>query len=146
MAIASPYTEWVHQLEQKYVAPRDENDGLSQLIEWDTKRGRDFQCLAQILYCCEYLPIRTAPGMQKLESYLCRVDPPVLQFKNEIDNVMSSFWNIASEPELNAPFTKVQKRVAPIEFVFVGKLFVNDLLVFCHVQMGSLEQVSCSTS
>jgi hypothetical protein len=125
MAIASPYTEWVHELEQKYVAARDENDGLSQLIEWDTKRGRDFQCLAQILYCCENLPLRSALGMQKLEGYLARVDAPIIQFRKEMDLVLSSFWSIAADDQLKKPFTVVQKRVAPIEFVFIGELLLS---------------------
>lgn len=58
--------------------------------------------------------------MNKLEQWLPRTDKPWDSIKQDVEDVMTSYWNIANDPELNAAF-KIKKRVAPVEFVFIGK-------------------------
>jgi hypothetical protein len=99
-----------------------ESRGLGSVLEWDTSRGRDFQCIAQLVYCCDGLPEHPLPTAQKLEKWLKRVDNPPTTFMAQINDVLSEFWHIATTPELNFPFTEVDKRVAPVEFVFIGIL------------------------
>lgn len=95
--------------------------GLSSQFQWDTKRGRDFQNLAHFVYCCDGLPNENLPTAQKLEVWLSRVDPPGDQLKKEIDETLREMWMIAKERSLNKGFTAIGKRLAPVEFVFVGK-------------------------
>ncbi|EGN99785.1 hypothetical protein SERLA73DRAFT_179998 [Serpula lacrymans var. lacrymans S7.3] len=118
-AIASPWAEWIAALDGRHV---DGDDGLASVLTWDIKRGRDFQCIAQFVYCCDGLPDHLLPTAQKLEKWLVRVDSPPHTFKQQISDVLSEFWHIAKTPALNAAFVKVDKRVAPVEFVFIGVL------------------------
>jgi hypothetical protein len=96
--------------------------GLSSQFEWDVKRGRDFQNIAHFVYCCDGIQEDRIPTTQKLEKWLARVDPPGEQFKLEIDDVLRELWMIAKEKHLNNGFTAIGKRLAPVEFVFIGSL------------------------
>ncbi|KAG1802727.1 uncharacterized protein HD556DRAFT_708729 [Suillus plorans] len=117
-AISSPWADWIADLELRHV--NVDHKGLASVLEWDTTRGRDFQCIAQLIYCCDGLPDHLLPTAQKLEKWLKRVDKPPTKFMALINDVLSEFWHIATDSELNAAFTEVDKRVAPVEFVFVG--------------------------
>lgn len=117
-AISSPWADWISDLELRHV--NAEHKGLASVLEWDTTRGRDFQCIAQLIYCCDGLPDHPLPTAQKLEKWLKRVDKPPTMFMTQINDVLSDFWHIATQSDLNAAFTEVDKRVAPVEFVFVG--------------------------
>ncbi|KAG0706125.1 hypothetical protein DFH29DRAFT_980605 [Suillus ampliporus] len=117
-AISSPWADWIADLELRHV--NVDNKGLGSVLEWDTTRGRDFQCIAQLIYCCDGLPEQQLPTTQKLERWLKRVDNPLPTFVTQINDVLSEFWHIATTPGLDIAFTQVDKRVAPVEFVFVG--------------------------
>ncbi|KAF8351390.1 hypothetical protein F5887DRAFT_1194897, partial [Amanita rubescens] len=118
-AISSPWASWISGLEARHVTV---DGGLSSQFEWDTKRGRDFQNIAHFVYCCDGLPNENLPTAQKLEVWLSRVDPPGDQLKKEIDETLREMWMIAKERSLNKGFTTIGKRLAPVEFVFVGVL------------------------
>lgn len=110
---------WISYLEDKHVKVEG---GLSEVLEWDTKRGRDFQNIAYLVYCCDGLPdTENIPTSAKMEKWLSRVDPPSQSFKHEIEEVLREFWNIAANPELNAGLKKIGKRLAPVEFIFIGE-------------------------
>lgn len=119
-AISSPWAEWISELEARHVAVEG---GLSHVLEWDTKRGRDFQNIAYLVCCCDGLPeTQHIPTAQKMEKWLCRVDKPTEKFKSEIEEVLREFWNIAANPTLDAGFKKIGRRLAPVEFIFIGVL------------------------
>ncbi|KAF8135707.1 hypothetical protein EV363DRAFT_1212435 [Boletus edulis] len=118
-AISSPWADWIGDLEMRHV---NCEGGLAAVLEWDTRRGRDFQCIAQLVYCCDLLPEHALPTAAKLEKWLSRVDKPNQVFKNNIGDVLNEFGYIAMTPALKAAFEKVDKRVAPVEFVFIGTL------------------------
>ncbi|KAF9485282.1 hypothetical protein BDN70DRAFT_871293 [Pholiota conissans] len=118
-AIASPWAEWISNLEARHVRVEA---GLAQKLDWDVTRGRDFQNLAHMVYCCCNYPEEFLPTAQKIEKWIARVDPPGQQFQEDIENVLRRLWVIASTPPLNEGFKKIEKRVAPVEFVFIGVL------------------------
>ncbi|OSX66594.1 hypothetical protein POSPLADRAFT_1038667 [Postia placenta MAD-698-R-SB12] len=127
-AIASPWADWISLMDTRFVSS---DNGLTTIIDVDMKRGRDFQSLAQLVYCCDNYPEHSIPTAPKMEQWVARAEHPPHAFKTAINDVLTSFWHIASDRSLNAAFTKIQKRVAPIEFVFIGVvLFVTrDCLV-----------------
>ena len=84
------------------------------------KRGRDFQSLAQLVYCCDNYPEHSTPTAQKMEQWVSRAQAPSPAFKTAIGNVLTKFWYLADSPEYNQAFKNIHKRVAPIEFVFIG--------------------------
>ncbi|KAG9316365.1 hypothetical protein JVU11DRAFT_2398 [Chiua virens] len=118
-AISSPWADWIGDLEMRHVQCEG---GLAEVLEWDTKRGRDFQCIAQMVFCCDSLPDHVLPTAAKLEKWLSRVDKPSQAFKTHMDGVLNEFGYIAMTPTLNIAFEQVDKRVAPVEFVFIGTL------------------------
>jgi hypothetical protein len=118
-AISSPWAAWIGNLESQFVSAEN---GLANVLQWDTKRGRDFQCIAQLIYCCDNIPNQTGPpSMQKLSKWLLREDQPPETFKSRINEVLTSFRHIASSADLNSAFIKITARVAPVEFVFIGR-------------------------
>ncbi|OBZ67046.1 hypothetical protein A0H81_12868 [Grifola frondosa] len=118
-AIASPWAEFISDLDARFVCS---DDGLTTVIDVDMKRGRNFQSLAQLVYCCDGYPEQLVPTPQKMEQWILNMNPPIQTFKTAIYDILTAFWHIAATPELNVGFTKIQKRVAPIEFVFIGVL------------------------
>ena len=116
-AIASPWADWISDLELRHV---NCDGGLAEVLEWDTRRGRDFQCIAQMVYCCDLLPDHALPSAQKLEKWMSRVDKPNQVFKNNIGDALNEFGYLAMTAGLNMGFEQVDKRVAPVEFVFIG--------------------------
>jgi hypothetical protein len=100
--------------------------GLTEVIDWDTKRGRDFQNIAYMVYCCDGLPVEQQPTNQKLTKWLSRVDPPNQSFKDEIGGILTEFWRIANDESLNEGFSN-GKRLAPVEFIFIGGVFSHFL-------------------
>ncbi|KAJ7047286.1 hypothetical protein C8F04DRAFT_1246961 [Mycena alexandri] len=118
-AVDSPWAEWIARLEGRHISIEG---GLSQVLDWDTRRGREFQNCAHFVYCCDGIPDHNVPTSAKMEKWLSRVDPPGDQFKRDIDNALNEFGRIATDPALRMGFTKVSKRIAPVEFVFIGVL------------------------
>ena len=116
-AIASPWSGWISDLSRRMLTSEG---GLQSKVEVEFGRGRDFQVLASLIYCCESIPSRALANSSKLEAFLSRMDEPRAEFKKRIEDVLTTFWHIADRPELNAAFTSIKKRVAPVEFVFIG--------------------------
>ncbi|KAJ7754231.1 hypothetical protein DFH07DRAFT_868609 [Mycena maculata] len=121
-AIDSPWAEWISKLESRHISIEG---GLSQVLSWDTKRGREFQNVAQFVYCCDGYPdsenIPTAPKMESRLQWLARVDIPGEQFKQDIDAALTEFCHLAVDPSLNFGFN-IGKKLAPVEFVFIAVL------------------------
>lgn len=116
-AISSPWADWIAVIESRHVQVEG---GLTSLLDWDTKRGRDFQNIAYMMYCCDGLPTtEQVPSNQKLEKFLSRVDPPRPAFQKEMEEVLEAFWKIASNPSLNHGLRN-GKRLAPVEFIYIG--------------------------
>jgi hypothetical protein len=118
---------WISELDSKHVQVEG---GLTDVLEWDVKRGRDFQNIAYLVYCCDGLPdLENIPTAQKMEKWLSRVDQPPEKFKADMEQVLKEFWNIAANPDLSAGLKKVGKRLAPVEFIFIGE-YIRSCLLF----------------
>ena len=111
---------WLSELESRHITVEN---GLSYVLEWDTKRGRDYQNLAHFIFCCDRLPVEDLPTPHKLEMWLSQENPPTEPFKQDIEEVLTDFWNMATDHSLNEGFRLINKRIAPVEFVFIGKTF-----------------------
>lgn len=108
---------WIALLSQKSLTSEG---GLSTRISVDLKRGRDFQSLAQLVYCCSGIPERRVPSPQKLDEWISQPIEPTHEFKIAINNMLAAFWYLADEARFNKGFVKFKERVAPVEFVFIG--------------------------
>ena len=117
-AIASPMSEWIGQLQSRFILHQD---SLTEKIDVAIKRGSDFQLVAGLVYCCESYPKQEFPSSSNLEKWLSRDTAPTQQLKDDVTTTLTAFWHIANNAGLNAAFKDVQKRVAPAEFVFTGE-------------------------
>lgn len=85
------------------------------------KRGNNFQMLAQLVFYCDGIPHQKVSSAAKLEVWLSDSTLFEESFKKKINSVMRKFWLLANEPHLRAAFSEIADRVAPVEFVFIGK-------------------------
>ena len=116
-AIASPWADFVNELDMKYISI---SGGLSSHVEFDMKRGRTFQNLASMLYCCEEVDLRRTPSAIQLERWLNDPVGPTNTFKSRVERMLSNLLEIACDVALNRGFTGFSAKVSPAEFVFIG--------------------------
>jgi len=116
-AIASPLADYVNELDMKYISI---SGGLGSHVEFDTKRGRTFQNLASMLYCCEDVDLRRTPSAIQLEKWLGGPKGPTHTFRSRMERTLSSLLEITSDKALNKGFTGFSAKVSPAEFVFIG--------------------------
>lgn len=117
-AISSPYADWITELELRHVRSLD--DGLNAVLRWDPNRGKGFQGIAQLVYCIENLPNRSDPTAAKIGAWLQRTSEPKHAFKQQIEEVLTKYWIIATTDNLKQAFTEFTQPVAPVEFIFIG--------------------------
>jgi hypothetical protein len=116
-AIASPWADYVNELDMKYISI---NGGLASHVEFDMKRGRTFQNLASMLYCCQDVDLRRTPSAIHLERWLNELPGPSRTFKFRMERMLSNLLLIASDKALDKAFTGFSAKVSPAEFVFIG--------------------------
>ncbi|KAJ7752859.1 hypothetical protein B0H16DRAFT_1835926 [Mycena metata] len=97
---------WTARLEGRHISIEG---GLSQVLDWDTQRGRDFQNVAHFVHCCDGYPDQNLFTAAKMDKWLSRVDPPGEQCKRDIDNALSEFGRVVTDPALKMGFSKVPK-------------------------------------
>jgi hypothetical protein len=118
-AISSPWANYITLLEKTHLTI---DGGLVDKISFDDSRGRAFQNIAQLVYCCAGLPAtQRIPTAAKLEKWLTSKDEyPSSAFKHAMADVLGRLWELACNRELDAPFRKIKVKVSPVEFVFIG--------------------------
>ncbi|KAI9429259.1 hypothetical protein H4582DRAFT_2121044 [Lactarius indigo] len=120
-AISSPWANYVTHLEKTHVTI---DGGLVDMIAFDDTRGRAFQNIAQLVYCCAGLPAaQRIPSAAKLEKWLTAPDErPSAAFRDAMGDVLDRLWELARSSEHDAPFRRFRAKVSPVEFVFIGVL------------------------
>jgi hypothetical protein len=116
-AIASPWADYMNELDMKYISI---GGGLSSHVEFDMKRGRTFQNLSSMLYCCEEVDLQRTPSALQLERWLSELKGPSKIFKARVERMLSNLLEIARDKALNKGFTGFSAKVSPAEFVFIG--------------------------
>ncbi|KAH9015628.1 hypothetical protein EDB85DRAFT_1875653 [Lactarius pseudohatsudake] len=120
-AISSPWANYITHLEKTHVTI---DGGLVDVITFDDTRGRAFQNVAQLVYCCAGLPAaQRIPSAAKLEKWLTAPDErPSAAFRDAMGAVLDRLWELARSSEHDAPFRSFKAKVSPVEFVFIGVL------------------------
>lgn len=116
-AVSSVWATWISGLDSRYMSCEN---GITDLIDVDIKRGRNFQSLAHLVYCCHGIPEQLTPSPVKLEKFLTQSEDPSMQFSNAITQVVNELMSIAKDKKKARVFKEIKQRVAPIEFVFIG--------------------------
>ncbi|KAF5344075.1 hypothetical protein D9758_008879 [Tetrapyrgos nigripes] len=119
-AIASPVALWISELDEKHMS--DKGGCLADVIDIELKRGKNFQNMAQFVFCCHEVDSEAFPSGRKFEEFLNQQEELKQNMKKSIDAALQQFARIASDPRLNSAFTELKARVAPVEFVFIAVL------------------------
>ncbi|KAI0064940.1 hypothetical protein BV25DRAFT_209730 [Artomyces pyxidatus] len=117
-AISSVRAHWVNNLDNRYVSIEN---GLADIIDFDQTRGRKFQNLAHMVYCCDGIPDERVPTPGKVEKWLSDGKDFLNTFKTRVVDVLTKIWRMASDVQYNHGFV-MKPKVAPIEFVYIGVL------------------------
>ncbi|KAI0050520.1 hypothetical protein FA95DRAFT_1555647 [Auriscalpium vulgare] len=118
-AVSSPRAVWLTDLDKQYMSV---DNGLADCIDLDTARGRNFQNLAQIAYCCDGLPEVLVPTTGKVETWLRDMSSPTPKARKRMVDVLTDFWRIATNTNLNHGIKSFKSKFSPVEFVYVGVL------------------------
>jgi hypothetical protein len=116
---------WINDLAHIYI---HSEGGLLEYVKWDCKRGRDFQGLSFMVYCCDDVTGHLIPNTRRVELWLDRVDAPSKTFKSEIQTTLSNLMRLATS--YRATFQNIGKSLAPVEFVYIGKFDINQWVCF----------------
>jgi hypothetical protein len=74
-----------------------------------------------MIYCCYGLDNEPAPLTSPLHKFLLAQEhPPDERFKNEMEDVLRTMWVLGDDVRYNEGFVEIVKKVAPIEFIFIG--------------------------
>ncbi|KAF8516507.1 hypothetical protein JB92DRAFT_3310266 [Gautieria morchelliformis] len=117
-AISGPWPDLVREITNEYHLGVD---GISENMDLNHARARDFQNLAQLIYCVDQLPGQVQGTTMQVEKWLSREDGPSEGFRKRIHDVFKTFRDIARDKQLKAPLKK-PSRVAPAEFIMIGIL------------------------
>ncbi|KZT03116.1 uncharacterized protein LAESUDRAFT_738446 [Laetiporus sulphureus 93-53] len=117
---------------QAYVGPRASlirevqsvvsgDDGIGHQFDWGRARGRDFQCIASIIYLIERHPNNTFPGAAQLDKWLQTPHSITSNFRTEVMDTIKTFIALIRDKRYSAAISK-PNRVSPIEFTMIGIL------------------------
>ncbi|KAJ7590907.1 hypothetical protein C8J56DRAFT_783192 [Mycena floridula] len=121
-AVSSDWSVFVQDLLMRHV---EVEGGLKQQLRWNTKRAMDFLCVAQMVYGCDNANLEPIPVGSKMHSWLESEGGPAAQFKADINEALNTFYEIATNPDLNDGFTKINK---PASLIFLFPRIMTYLL------------------
>jgi len=112
------------------------DNGLQEKLPWDTKRGRSFQNVALLVYCCENVEDEVIPSVAtRVEDWIRTDEPPPDRFKKKINTVFNDLWALAADEKHSKIFEYRKKRVAPVEFVFMGMYNCSTTHSLAHLHL-----------
>lgn len=131
-AFSGPWSELVREITNEYYLCAD---GISDNMDLDHARGRDFQNLAQTIYCINQLPNQVHGTTMQIEKWFNKEDPPPAATRQKFHDIFKVFREIARHKQLKLPL-KRPSRVAPAEFIMIG------ILIATYKDRLSLPQLS----
>lgn len=122
-ALSSHWADFIHGLEGQYLA---EADLLTPILpNSGNERGRNFQGIAYMVYCCDGFPSQDTPNAKSVNNWLVQTERlPTDGFQSRIRQMLATFETIASDSRYNWCFVAngLKRNVAPVEFIYIGVL------------------------
>lgn len=107
---------------------------LHTYTEWNTERGRDFQCIAAAIFIAEKMPHSMQwPSQGPLENFLSRETDMRPELRKQLLVAFKSVALMASDPQYNKGF-RHPTRPSPIEFISIVLLLFARQSEFGFVQ------------
>ncbi|SJL14921.1 uncharacterized protein ARMOST_18397 [Armillaria ostoyae] len=129
-AITGPLASLVRGVQDLLASP----EGLEGHVPWGKARGRDFLCVAQIIYLIDGK--KAEPSAPKIEAWLTDDKAATItpKLQRNIDTTVAVLCTLAHDANLSKPLN--DKKVSPIEFVMIT------YMIFLHRDKLSLTQLS----
>ncbi|KAI0631722.1 hypothetical protein C8Q77DRAFT_1219104 [Trametes polyzona] len=119
-AIPGPWPALIREVQSLILG----DDGFGEDLDWGHDRGRDFQCLATIIYLIDSLPKDLWPGIPRLEKWLSQTTPVPAKIRETVLTTFRIFIALVKDKRYNTAFSK-PARVSPIEFTMIGVLIAR---------------------
>jgi hypothetical protein len=116
-AVSGPWPDFVREITNEYYLCAD---GISENMDLNHARARDFQNLAQTIYCIDQLPNQVHGTTMQIDKWLTNEEPSP-SIRKKIHDVFRIYRDIARNKQLKIPLKK-PSRVAPAEFIMIGVL------------------------
>ncbi|KAK0432456.1 hypothetical protein EV421DRAFT_1502172 [Armillaria borealis] len=129
-AITGPLASLVRGVQDLLASPA----GLEGHVPWGKARGRDFLCVAQIIYLIDGK--KAEPSAPKIEAWLTDDKAATItpKLQRNIDTTVAVLCTLAHDAALSKPLN--DKKVSPIEFVMIT------YMIFLHRDKLSFTQLS----
>lgn len=132
-AISGPWPDLVREIQSVIIG----EDGFADALEWGSGRGRDFQCLATIVYLIlNYNTNAKFPGAAQLDKWLHTTSPVPSDLRENVLESFKIFVHLARDEKLAVCFQK-PTRVSPVEFTMTGVLIYILRKDFTFTQISS---------
>ena len=129
-AIPGPWSALVREI----IAFMDQYN-LGRILEWSSSRGRDFQCVASVVYVMEK-PDVSYPTSVTLDKWLHRVTAPTKNFKERILETFGVLKELVLTKKFKDAFQK-PTRVSPIEFIMSVILIERHMRTLTYSQLAT---------
>ncbi|KAI0791282.1 hypothetical protein C8Q75DRAFT_805632 [Abortiporus biennis] len=140
-AITGPWPSFIRDIQKKVLGM----DGFGDNIDWGHARGRDFQCLAQIVHLIHTYPAGKLATSPTLEKWLQNSSPVPQKLKDELQETFKIYTKLARDPRYKSCFNDKKHRLSPIEFVMSGVLIYSHRIKLSFMQLSSaIEQMRLS--
>ncbi|KAI0660141.1 hypothetical protein C8Q70DRAFT_914298, partial [Cubamyces menziesii] len=130
-AIPGPFPTLIREVQSIVLG----DEGFGEDLDWGHDRGKDFACLATIIYLIDSHPATTYPTAPRLESWLSSMKPVPAKTREDVLETFRIFIALVRDKKLNAAFSK-PSRVSPLEFTMTG------VLIYRYRKTYSLKQLS----
>ncbi|KAH9946705.1 hypothetical protein B0H21DRAFT_857876, partial [Amylocystis lapponica] len=131
-AITGPWPSLIRDIQTRVLG----RDGFGEDLDWGRTRGRDFQCLASIVYLLHTHPNAKFPGAATLDKWLQSSSPILPTFRTDVLDSFRIFISLVKDKRYNAAFQK-PTRVSPIEFTMTGVLIHQFRATLSMTQLSS---------
>ncbi|KAK0449437.1 hypothetical protein EV421DRAFT_1781911 [Armillaria borealis] len=129
-AINGSYPMLIREVKDRLSSP----SGLEGYLPWGNSRGRDFMCLAQIVYLIDLGQSKTEPSTTKIEAWLSDKRDVTPKLQRNVDSTIDVLCALAQDPVLSKPFKA--PKVSPVEFVMIA------YMIFLYRDQLSMRQLS----
>lgn len=129
-AISGPWPDLIREIQSVTIG----EEGFADALEWGSARGRDFQCLAMIVYLIQGNP--KFPHTSQMEKWLQNTNPVPAKLRIDILETFKIFVRLARDQKYTGCFQK-PSRISPVEFIMTGVCIYTLRDKFSFTQLSS---------
>ncbi|TDL23503.1 hypothetical protein BD410DRAFT_897552 [Rickenella mellea] len=129
-AMKGPVASFVRDMQTQV----QRQNGFTDTLDWSSSRGREFQCIAEIINLCQNLPKRTYTASPGLEKWLSGTELPTASFCKAMQEAFCVLSTLVREYN-NTHFQKPAK-ISPVELLMIG------VLIYKHMDTLSLGKLA----